>query len=131
VRLARQVAHILNEEIELQLKDVAGTDALKAFLEAKAGFGVARKVADVAERQGVAGLLGNRKFGLSSNIIGAAAGATHGLGAGLVGAELNRVALERGPSTLAWLASEVSQSPTLATAAQPFAPAPRPTPALD
>lgn len=124
-KLARQVGGILNDEIETQLKDAAGPEALEAFQGAKKAYGVAKKVADVAERQGVAGMLGNRKFGLSSNVIGAAVGATHGFIPGAVSAVANKVALERGPSTLAWLASQIAKSPALATVAEHFAQAAR------
>lgn len=120
-KLARQIGGILNDEIETQLKDAAGPEGLEAFLEAKRGYGVAKKVADVAERQGVAGMMGNRKFGLSSNVIGAAVGATHGFVPGVASAVLNKAALERGPSTLAWLASQIGKSPALSVVAEHFA----------
>lgn len=124
-RLMKQTRAILNDEIEIQLKDAAGVEALEAFQGAKKAYGVAKKVSDVAERQGMAGLIGNRKFGLSSNVIGAAVGATHGFIPGAVSAVANKVALERGPSTLAWLASQIGKSPALATVAAHFAQAAR------
>jgi len=120
-RLERQIVGILNDEIEKQLKGVAGAKAALEFTKAKNIYG-ATKTAQKG-LQTAAAQQGNNLFGLSEMIAGPAASGTAailgleplGVGtAGLTGALVTKFAKERGSAALARGAQALRQAPQVA-----------------
>jgi hypothetical protein len=109
-RVAKQVAGILNDEIEQQLAKAVGNKAASQFAKAKNIYG-ATKLAEKGLKTAAA-QQGNNLFGLSEMLVGPAAGgiaAVTGMGGGGVGAAgaaataaavATKLAKERGSAVL-------------------------------
>jgi hypothetical protein len=117
-KIAKRVERTLNDEIERQLREVAGNRAAREFTRAKNIYGatmLAEKGLKTAQDQG-----GNNLFGLGATILGSASSATSaalGGGApevalsGLGAALATKLATERGSAVLARGAQALTRVP--------------------